>query len=193
MVELRVNVRQGLDRITAQFSAASSDAVPKATYRAINRAVDKAVTETSREVRKVYNLRDRAVKAAMKKRYASRGRLVGEVMIQGLRIALVEFDARWTRRMPGASVRIKVGAGRKTVAGAFIAASTANNYRGGGSMGMKQVYRRVGRERYPIRTLRSLSIPQAVGNQAVLAAIDRIVAQTFEKNFEQQMKFLLQL
>jgi hypothetical protein len=46
--------------------------VPKATYRAINRAVDKTVTETSREVRKVYNLRDRAVKAAMKKRYANK-------------------------------------------------------------------------------------------------------------------------
>jgi hypothetical protein len=117
--------RQDLDRIVAQFNAASSDAVPKATYRAINRAVDKTVTETSREVRKLYNLKDRAVKAAMKKRYANRARLFGEVLIEGVRIPLIEFDARWTRRMPGASVKIKLAGGRASSPAASSRATRA--------------------------------------------------------------------
>lgn len=185
MVELRVNVSKDAERIVAQFNAASSGAVPKAMYRAINRAVDKTVTETSREVRKIYNLRDRAVKQAIRKRYANVATLAGQVLVEGMRVPLIEFDARWTRRLPGASVKIKLSGGRKVFAGSFIARDPRT--------GRPTVYVRKGRERTPIKNLRSLSIPQAVGNTAVLDAIDRIAAETFEKNFEQQLNYLLGL
>jgi hypothetical protein len=183
MSGVRLDVRSNIERVTAEFSAQASNAVPIATYRAINRSVDKTATETSREVRKIYNLRDRAVKQAMSKRYASRYRLFGTVTLEGARIPLVEFAARWRQGQPvGATVQVKVAGGRKPIRGAFIAAAKG---------GAVQVFRRVGRSRLPIRSLRSISIPQAVSNQAVQAALQTVAIDTFDKNFRQQLVFLL--
>ena len=87
-------------------------------------------------------------------------------------------------------MQIKVAGGRKVVQGAFITASTANNARGGGSEGMRQVWRRGGADRTPILNLTSVSVPQAFANQAVLSALRIVAAETFNKNFAQQIKFL---
>lgn len=183
MNDLRLDVRSDIDRVVAEFSAAASGALPKAIYRAINRAVDKMATETSREVRKVYNLKDRAVKAAMKKRYANAATLLGTLRLEGARVPLIEFDARWSRRMPGASVRIKVAGGRKTFAGSFIARDPRS--------GQPTVYVRKGKERVPLKNLRSISIPQAVSTQAVRDAVQVLAAQSFETDLRQQLTFLL--
>jgi hypothetical protein len=52
------------------------------------------------------------------------------------------------------------------------------------------VWRRTGRDRYPIRNLRSISIPQAFGNKAVLAALEIHATETFNKNLQQQLRYL---
>ena len=55
---------------------------------------------------------------------------------------------------------------------------------------MRQVWVRTGRERYPIKVLRGISIPLTLRNKAVMDAVKSVARQTFDKNFRQQIKFL---
>lgn len=186
-----VDVRHNLDRVEAELKMLGDVVKDKATVRALNRALDQTATQTSREIRKVYNIRHKAVMAALKKLRANKNRLWSTLRIQGARIPLIEFDARWRPGQKiGATVKVKVAGGRKPVRGGFIAAGTRNNYRGGGSAGMLQVFRRVGPDRYPIRSLRSISLPQAFANQVVLAAVKKVASESFLKNLRQQIKYL---
>ncbi len=181
-MSVRVSVRSDMKRMVAEFALERKKA-NKATMRALNRALDKVATETGREIRKTYNVKAGAIRKALSKRRASGSNLSARMIVEGVRLGLIEFDARWTRKMPiGATVRIKVAGGRKPVRGAFIASNTATGYRG--------VWRRVGRERYPIRNLRSISIPQAFSNKAVVAALEKHAAETFNKNLLQQLRYL---
>ncbi len=184
-----MDFRSDIKRAVAEFTTTRQD-VETATFRALNRTVDAVGTASGREIRKVYNVKQRAITSALRKRRASRSSLFASLIVEGVKLGLIEFDARWSRKQPGASVKIKVGDIRKTVAGSFIAAATRNNARGGGSMGMRQVFRRVGKERYPIRTLKSISVPQAFSNQAVLTALQSVADTTFNKNLLQQIRYL---
>jgi hypothetical protein len=179
-VSVKVDVRSNIGEVLADFRAESAN-IEVATYRALNRSLDSSATETSREIRKVYNLRDRAVKAAITKYRASKNRLFAQLKIEGARIPLIEFDARWRQgQKVGATVKVLVGGGRKAVPGAFIASARFG----------EAVFRRVGKTRLPIRALRSVSIPQAFDNKRVVDAVQQIAIAVFEKNFEQQLVFL---
>ena len=183
MAEIRFDMRSDIKRTVAEFSAMASDVKDKATYRALNRALDKVGTETGREVRKEYNVKLAAVRNALSKRRANSRSLSARLLVEGARLGLIEFAARWRQGMPvGASVKIKVAGGRKTIKGAFIATNRRTGYTG--------VWRREGKSRMPIRNLRSISIPQAVMNRMVLAALEAVAVETFNKNFEQQVRYL---
>jgi hypothetical protein len=196
---IRVDVRTDIKRAVAEFHAFRGD-VGKATYRALNRALDKVATETGREIRKEYNVKAKAIRSALRKRRAHKKSLFARLIVEGVRLGLIEFSPRavnpWNvkgrRRRPGGgvSVQIKVRGGRKLIAGAFITASTSNNAKGGGSMGMKQVWRRKTKARDSMLTLRSISVPQAFANEAVIKALEKVAGETFNKNFEQQIRFL---
>lgn len=211
-----VSVRSDVKRAVAEIHNLRTDLEEKATFRALNRALDQVATATGREIRKVYNVKQRAIMAALKKHRANRKRLTARLVVEGVRLGLIEFSARavnpWNikgrrhrKRGGGVSVQIKVAGGRKLVQGAFITASTANNYRGGGSEGMRQVFRRndyfsgAGGNRTNagaaagedvIVSLRSISVPQAFANKAVLAALQVLAGESFNKNFAQQIRFL---
>jgi hypothetical protein len=195
-----VSVRTDVRRAVLEIRDLRETVATKATFRALNRSLDKVATETGREIRKVYNVRQRAITSALRKRRAHSKSLFARLIVEGVRLGLIEFAARavnpWNvkgrRRKPGGgvSVQVKVGGGRKLIQGAFITAASANNATGGGSEGMRQVWRRAGAARLPIKNLRSLSVPQAFANQAVLAALRRVADETFHKNFSQQIRFL---
>lgn len=181
---IRMDFRIDIKRAVAEFSAMRDDVQNRATYRALNRTLDKVGTETGREIRKVYNVRQRAITSALRKRRANKNSLFARLIVEGVRLGLIEFDARWSRRMPGATVKVTVQGGRKTVAGSFIGTRRwgAGEHRG--------VFRRVGKERLPIKYLTSVSVPQAFANAAVQSALEAVAAETFNKNFVQQVRFL---
>lgn len=184
---VKVRVNSNIAEILGEYRSDVA-AVRTATYRALNRAIDKTATETSREIRKVYFLKDAAIKRTLTKIRAGPRTLTARLELSGKRVALIEFDARQNKL--GVSVRIKRLEGRKTVKGAFIATRRWKSWQDGAEHSDRGVFRRVGRERLPIKYLRSLSIPQAFSNDKVVEAIRRIAIVTFEKNFEQQMNFL---
>ena len=197
---IRVDVRTDIKRAVAEFTAITDKIATTATFRALNRAAESLRTEAGREVRKVYNVKLRAVREATRLRRANAKSLFASVIVEGARIPLVEFAPRavnpWNvkgrRHRPGGgvSVQIKVGGGRKLVRSAFLASSTRNNYTGGGSAGQLHVWRRRGRDRDSLRTLRSISIPQAVSNAAIRTALAAIAGDVFQKNFQQQLRFM---
>ncbi len=208
-----VSVRTDVKRAVAEIQGLRGDIQDKATFRALNRALDQVATATGREIRKVYNVKQRAIMAALRKHRANRKHLAVRLVVEGVRLNLIEFSARavnpWNvkgrrhrTRGGGVSVQIKVAGGRKLVRGAFITAATRNNARGGGSEGMRQVFQRtgyhsgLGAERSnrggpeSIISLSSISVPQAFANAAVLAALRLLAAESFHKNFAQQVRFL---
>jgi hypothetical protein len=177
-----VSVRSDMKRTVAEFRLERSK-INKAVMRALNRAQDKVATETGREIRKEYNVKQRAIRSALRKRRAAPNHHMARLIIEGVRLGLIEFAARWRPgQTGGATVKIKVKGARKVVRGAFIGVNSETGYRG--------VFRRVGREQYPIRNLRSISVPQAFSNKAVLAALEKYATDTFNKNLQQQLRYL---
>jgi hypothetical protein len=198
----------------------SGKTIETATIRALNRGIEKARTNASREIRKVYNIKHGAILKVMSVQKARKGELYAQLIVggkgKGRRLNLIEFSPRavnpWNikgrshkNRGGGVSVQIKVGGPRTLIPGAFIAASTKNNYQGGGSAGMRQVWRRheyffgAGGNRWNqkashgedvIVNLRSLSIPQAFANKVVIAAVAQAAVEVFEKTFNQQVEYL---
>jgi len=191
MSGVKIDVRSNIDQVTATIRALPDRIKDRAILRSINRAVDAIATESSTQIRKVYNLKHRAILAALTKHKASRVTLRGDVTFKGRRVPLIEFDARWRQGQPvGATAKIFVGGQRVPYRGSFIAAATRNNYRGGGSAGMMQVFKRVGKNPYPIRTLKGISIPLTLRNKAVSDAIRKVASDAFTKTFSQQVKYL---
>jgi len=182
---LRVDVRSNYKSVIAEFTPRHQGIVDKATIRALNRALDSAQTVANREIRKVYNVKAAVVRAAMKKVRANKKQsyAYSRLSISGARIPLIAFDARWKRGMKiGASVRILRGGARKRVKGAFIGVH--------GHTGARQVFVRLDKKRYPIKSLRSVSIPQQFANEIVINAVNRASRESFEKNFRQQIVYL---
>ena len=175
--DIRVDVRHDMKRAMVDLSNLRDTVVNKATYRGLNKALDRTATETSREIRKEYNVKHRAVMSALKKRRAGPKSLFAQMRIEGARIPLIEFGARQTRL--GTTVQVKVKGGRKLVRSAFITTTRT---------GIRGVFLRSGKPRYPIRHQRSISIPQAISNKAVIAALQAITREEFSKEYERQLR-----
>lgn len=191
MSGVKIDVRSNIDQVVANITALPDRLKERAILRSVNRAVDAVATESSREIRKVYNLKHRAILDALAKHMATRTTLTGDVTFKGRRVPLIEFEARWRQgQSVGATARIFVGGKRASYRGAFIAAARSNNARGGGSAGMEQVYVRVGKGRFPIRILRGVSIPLTLRNKAISDAIRKVGSEVFTRNFRQQLKYL---
>lgn len=178
-----IDVRDTIKEVIADITLIENGIGKIAAVRGVNSAVDRVATGANREVRKIYNVRARAVAAAMKKVKATRrSRAVqGSVMFSGRNIPLIEFDARWSRNMAGASVRVKVQEARKVIPGSFITATGRTP---------KGVFKRAGKERYPIKQLRSISIPGTIRNEAINAALRGIGHTQFRREFLRQLDLL---
>jgi hypothetical protein len=177
---IQLDMRSNIASVMRQHEADTRQ-IAIATYRALNRATDKAATETSREIRKVYNVRHRAVMAALRKLRAGRSNLRAQMHIEGFRIPLIEFDAHWRPgQRVGATARIKVGGARTTIPGAFIAQGRHG----------PAVFKRKGKARGPIYELLSVSVPQAFLNKRVLGSVNQHANEMFLKTLIQQLRFL---
>jgi hypothetical protein len=192
-----VSVRSNLKFVLAEFSVRAED-VNKATFRALNRALDQSATAANREIRKRYNVKAAIVSAAMKKKRAREKSTypVAVLEITGARLGLANFDARERivksarGRRRGVSVKVLVGGDRKLVQGGFLATRRYKHWRDGSDQAHTMIFKRVGRERYPIKTLRSISIPGAFAHEVVQKAVRAVAIDSFERNLRQQIRFL---
>lgn len=158
--------------------------IPKATAQAMNRTIDHIYTQTSREVRKDYAIKDKDVKSTLRKIKVTSGRLAGAVISKGRTLTLYHhFRVSPSNPLRGKRYQVKVTIKKgspefiKTDPKPFIAA--ANN--------AKQVMRRVGKPRLPVVVLRSLSVPQMVSNEKVMQNIQESASRMLEKRIEHEI------
>lgn len=184
---IKITVRSDASRVVAGIRE-DAKRFGVAQVQALNRTADQLRTEAGREIRKVYNIKLRAVRAASKIVRARRGETYprAEVSFTGRPINLAEFDprVRWVQTRRGkrraVTVKIKVQGARKTVVGGFVGVHGGADYRG--------VFKRTSADRYPIRTLRSVSIPRALEVQAITAALMKFADRRYEKNFDDALR-----
>jgi hypothetical protein len=206
-----VRVDSNVNRIKLQFGNLVDGIEEKAMVRAMNRAGDQSLTAAKREISQRYRISARAASSQIKVRYrARRGRLFFTIRIFGKRIPLIEF-ARGShaltvarkRRGPGVTVEVRKGH-RKMIPRSFIAQMASGHvgvfariigkqranapFRFGPGSG--QPGRKWGAPDLKIGELTTIAVPGMFLEKSVRKAVAQVAMDSFNRNFEQQLKFL---
>jgi hypothetical protein len=169
-----------------QLDDLARNALPQAVARALNRTATSARAEVIRRIRRELPISARSLRGRLRLFRAQRLRLQASVRAtRDYDPPLGLFAPRWRQRQPvGATIKLP-GRARQAVPGAFVART---------SYGREAVFRRVGRERRPIKFLRasdvgaptvSASFLQALADGAV---VGRAQAR-FAREIEAEMRF----
>ena len=148
----------------------------KALYFAKNRALNTVKTELAREVPKKYDTKQKIIRDRTRV-----NKNTGEVSVTGSPIRLFKFRVTPTspkRQLVTASVK----RARKSLPNAFV------QRMGNGTTG---VFERVGKSRYPIRQLYTVSAPQMAGNEEVLEGAMERASIVFDERLSHEIGRLL--
>lgn len=199
----RVNVQADVSGLMAQFDDIK-DPRP-AVSRAINKTLTTTRAKTAKAIRDAgYKIKAAEIKAGISiNRRATKSLLVGYVDAKGKPIPLIKYGAREDRR-PGGGVSVDVLAGRKLIAGAFIA-TMPNGHKGvfvriGSTahtalrMTGKHSGIRRGKTQYkhglPIQELYGPSVMAAFKNGNVQEAMESVARARFPIVLKQELNFL---
>ncbi len=133
----------------------------KVVTRVLNKLGSQSKTAISREVRNTYNIKKDRLDAGFYTRRATWENLAVLLRYSGRTPGLQRFDARTTSR--GVTVKVLKTGGRKVVRNAFMPGKIIG------------VYKRVGKERFPIKRLYGPDIPgmvNMVGEDAAQQVMD---------------------
>ena len=189
---MQVDVKDNIAAVLARIQRYKQEVVERAVVSALNRCVEMARTDASRELRSEgYNIKAGAIKAAASVRKAASGHLVATLSLSRKPIALIAFGAK--QRKDGVSVKVHKAA--KTIKGAFIATMPSGHTgvyvrKAGGKYIYKKRNGRTVSEQLPIRELYGPSVGGMYGNARVQAAVQRSVAENFERRLTHELKRL---
>ncbi len=145
----------------------------KIATRVLNKLGSQGKTAISREVRNTYNIKRDRLDSGFYMRRATWENLAVLLRYSGRTPGLQRFDARRTNR--GVTVKVRKSSGRRVVQGAFMPKRIIG------------VYKREGKERFPIKRLYGPDVPgmvNTVGEDAAQRVIDekanKILAHEFE-------------
>lgn len=154
----------------------SDKQLEKALYFAKNRALNTVKTELARGVPKRYDTKQKTIRDRTRV-----NKNTGEVSVTGSPIRLFKFRVTPTsprRQLVTASVK----RARKSLPHAFVA-QMSNGHIG--------IFERVGKSRYPIRQLYSVSAPQMAGNEEVLEGAMERASIVFDERLSHEIGRLL--
>lgn len=154
----------------------SDKQLEKALYFAKNRALNTVKTELARGVPKRYDTKQKTIRDRTRV-----NKDAGEVSVTGSPIRLFKFRVTPTspkRQLVTASVK----RASKSLPNAFV--QQMRN----GTIG---VFERVGKSRYPIRQLYSVSAPQMAGNEEVLEGAMERASIVFDERLSHEIGRLL--
>jgi hypothetical protein len=160
------------------------DRAPKAISLAMNRTIRAGRTELGRGVRAAYLIKQSDVYATLSMRFASAGGMKAELRskFSGM-LPLIKFKVR--PKQPGSRrpvhAQVKVGGGG-TINRAFVPRMPT---------GYVGVFRRQGTGRFPIKELRTISVPIMVGQAEVKEPVGNKMAETFQKRIEHEIGRIL--
>ena len=188
-----VDVRSNLQDVLASFAADTLQVKEVATVRALNKVAAQVVTASSKEIRAAgYGLKASDIKAQLKVTRATPGVLAAAVVARGRPIGLIKYDARQL----GKGVSVNVLNGRKVIAKAFIRqlpnGKQAVLIREADAKHKKVM--RNGKATWsalPITQLFGPSVPDAMVNQNVQAALERLIRDRFPTVFASELRYAI--
>jgi hypothetical protein len=187
--DLAISVQSDVKQTVLRLQARAGREIALSTSRALNKTAITVRAEASKKIRERYNLKARVIKAQMKIYKASPRRLFAQIIATGRRIPLIEFGATavnpWNiagrpHRRGGGGVRARVLRARTLYRGAFIATMPS---------GHRGVFTRGENPRLPIRQLVGISVPKAMAERAINAALIRLAKDRFRTEFERDLRF----
>ncbi len=146
-----INIK--LDNNIYDLINAFPERVEVASKRAVNRALAGINTDTVKIIRERYNIKSSQIRAGVNKFFAKGKTLQGKIEYGGKPILLKEFKPRpvkFTRKKPAAGISFEIRKGKKTL------------YKGSFFDRKGNIYKRVGKERLPIKTLKGPRLYQMV-------------------------------
>lgn len=123
-IDIQVDKRQ-MKRVSRQLAGAPR-ALPKILARAVNRTAIGSRAEMVKQIRGDADLKAGRIRKGIKLRRARYSTLTATLSLDPVRIGLVNFAARQTKK--GVSYKVRKGEGRNKIEGAWI--MTANGVKG---------------------------------------------------------------
>ncbi|WP_252225423.1 MULTISPECIES: phage tail protein [unclassified Clostridium] len=159
--------------------------INKASSAAINRTLTFSNKKLKQEVKKTYNIKAGEIQSTIKIKKSNPSKLSGEIISDGNRLTLGRFSRSAGNWKKGKKIKVKVKkSGTKpinTTPKAFIANLNGNNH----------IVKREGKSRYPIKVLKTLSIPQMISNTKVSDVIMDETNKQLQKRLEHEVEYRL--
>ncbi|AOZ91631.1 phage tail protein [Paenibacillus crassostreae] len=159
--------------------------MPAAAMSAVNRTLDQINTKLGRIVTKEYNIKVSDVKKTITKNKARKGNLRAFLKSEGRTLSFSHFRISQSgKKVRKVKVKVKKSAGLKQIntdPRAFV--QTLN--------GKNQVLKRMGKDRYPVEVLRTLSVPQMIDSLNVSNQIQKDANEILAKRIEHEIEYRL--
>jgi len=153
---------------------------PKIYQKALNRTVNdigaKMKTQTTKEVRRTYNIKAKDIKQFMQVRRSRYADMKYQISIRSSPLNAVRFGAKALKKKGNVSVKIKKTNGRRIIKRAFFAKSGALLQREKGTQ--------------KIRAVSTLSIPQMF-NKKILEEAEAMAGKEFGKKLQDNFNFYI--
>jgi hypothetical protein len=186
-----------LDRLSIQFKSLGNE-MPAAAASALNRTLDFVVTRIGRIVPQEYAIKTGEVKETMSKRKASKTSLDASITSKGHTLSFAHFphspETPVIALTLGAShekarvkVKIKKSKGRVTSKTGFIAKTGAKSV----DKIPYNVFHRLTKNRLPIAPIRTLSVPQMIGNEKMEPEIQEAAQKKLAERIEHEIDWRL--
>lgn len=176
---INIQVDHNLGDMQRILNSLSTDIEKKAAVRALNRTIQQAKTAAKREMVKEYSFKSSKIESTIRIFNASTGRVEAKLSSRSRRTRLIDMAARQVKA--GTTVRIKNK--RKLIKSAFIARMKS------GHIG---VFSRLTNKSKPIKELYTISIPEAMGSQAVIDSMRKVIGARFAERFKHELNWLSQ-
>lgn len=180
-----------LDRLTFELKGFEKE-VGLAAYHALNRTIDYVITQVGRIVPKEYAIKAKEVKESFKGgiKRPTKEDLTASITSIGHTLSLAHFPHSpqappAKRRKYKVKATIKRGS-RQTIntdPKPFVAPTGATSP----DKTQYNIFRRLGSERLPIAVVRTLSIPQMIGNEKVAEQIQKAAQEKFDERLEHEI------
>lgn len=180
MIEISYD-RDMLAKVERKLGRMKSEA-PKAFKNAINQTARQARTDLKNQVRKQYTVKAGKVSQAMRIQRATNTKLDATIFVKGKTLNITNYKT--TAPKKGAKAQIVKDGGLKQIVGPKgITAFKGKN---------DLLWQRRDEERYPIKPLKSLSIPKAVGNKRkVYGVVKPDIKKNLKANVNAQVRKIL--
>jgi Prophage minor tail protein Z (GPZ) len=178
---------KGLSSIRVDLQSISKQ-IPGATTSAINRTIDFTNTKTVKEVTNEYTVKNRTVKATIKKVRARGNSLYAYISSTGPTISMGSFQhtpRNYSKKPKAVSVKIKKAGGYKvvkTTPKAFVQKIYGSE---------SDIYMRKGSKRFPVIKLRSLSVPQMIANEKIMSNIQTAAKKKLQERINHEIEWRL--